>query len=72
VIGVGIFTGILEGTLRKPRVMDFESLPDDLGTLKGFFKNRFTHVFIVFFLSSIGSSIGTFLGGIPLFTSLFG
>lgn len=72
VIGVGIFTGILEAALRKPRVSDFENLPDDLLKVKGFFKNRFTHVFIVFFLSSVGSSIGTFIGGIPLFTSLFG
>jgi len=72
VIGVGIFTGILEATLRKPRVLDFESLPDDLGTWRGFFRNRFTHVFVVFFLSSVGSSVGTFIGGIPLFTSLFG
>jgi pheromone shutdown-related protein TraB len=72
VIGVGIFTGILEAALRKPRVMDFESLNEDLTTLKGFYKNRITHVLVVFLLSSIGSAIGTFVGGIPLFTSLFG
>ena len=72
VIGVGILTGILEGTLRKPRVRDFENLHQDITSLKGFFKNRFTHVLIVFMLSNIGSSIGTFIGGIPLFASLFG
>ncbi len=72
VIGVGILTGILEGALRKPRVRDFENLHDDIVSFKGFFKNRFTHVLIVFMLSNIGSSIGTFIGGIPLFASLFG
>ena len=72
VIGVGLFTGILEATLKKPRVLDFESLNEDLTTLKGFYKNRVTHVLVVFMLSSIVSSIGTFVGGIPLFTSLFG
>lgn len=72
VIGVGIFTGILEAVLRKPRVMDFENLHEDITSVKGFFKNRFTHVLIVFMLSNIGSTIGTFVGGIPLFTSLFG
>jgi pheromone shutdown-related protein TraB len=71
VIGVGIPTGILEGTLRKPRVGDLESLPDDIATFKGFFKNRFTHVLIVFVLTSIGSVFGTFIGGIPLVASLF-
>jgi pheromone shutdown-related protein TraB len=72
VIGVGLFTGILEATLKKPRVLDFEGLNEDLATLKGFYRNRVTHVLVVFMLSSIGSSIGTFVGGIPLFTSLFG
>ncbi len=68
-IGVGIFTGILETALRKPRVTDFENLPRDLLTLKGFFKNRITHVLLVFFFSSLGSSLGTFIG-IPYLTSL--
>ena len=72
VIGVGIFTGILEAALRKPRVLDFEQLNDDLASVRGFLRNRFTHILLVFFFSSLGSSIGTFIGGIPLFASLFG
>ena len=72
VVGVGLFTGALEAALRRPRVLDFERLNDDLATLKGFYKNRFTHVLVVFLLSSVGSAVGTFLGGIPLFASLFG
>ena len=72
VVGVGLFTGVLEAALRRPRVMDFEKLNDDLATMRGFFRNRFTHVLVVFFLSSVGSAVGTFLGGIPLVASLFG
>jgi len=72
VVGVGLFTGILEAVLKKPRVLDFEGLNDDLATLKGFYRNRVTHVLVVFLLSSLGSVFGTFLGGIPLFASLFG
>ncbi len=72
VIGVGIFTGILEAALRKPRVLDFENLYNDIISVRGFLKNRLTHILMVFFLSNIGSTIGTFVGGIPLFTSLFG
>jgi pheromone shutdown-related protein TraB len=72
VVGVGIFTGILEAALRKPKVVDFENLHDDITSIRGFFKNRITHILIVFFLTNIGSTIGTFIGGIPLFTSLFG
>ena len=68
-VGVGIVTGILEAVLRKPRVVDFENLHDDILSLKGFFRNRFTHVFVVFLLSSLGSAIGTFVG-VPFLTSL--
>ena len=60
-IGVGIVTGLLEAIFRKPRVQDLEALPDDILSLKGFFTNRFTHILIVFFFSTIGSAIGTFV-----------
>lgn len=68
-IGVGIVTGLLEAVLRKPRVRDFETLHDDITSIKGFYRNRFTHILVVFFLSSIGSAVGTFIG-IPWLTSL--
>lgn len=68
-IGVGIVTGLTEWYLRKPRVIDFESLSKDLMSVKGFYKNRIIHVLVVFFLSSIGSTVGTFIG-IPYLTSL--
>lgn len=68
-IGVGIVAGLLEAVLRKPRVADFERLPQDIVTVRGFFRNRLTHVLLVFFFSTIGSAIGTFIG-IPFLTSL--
>ncbi len=60
-IGVGIVSGLFEGYIRRPRVSDFENLPEDILTIRGFFRNRFTHALVVFFLSSVGSSIGTFI-----------
>lgn len=60
-IGVGIFTGLFEAYLRRPTVKDFENLPEDILSLKGFFRNRFTHALVVFFLSSVGSAAGTFI-----------
>ena len=68
-IGVGLLTGIVEAALRKPRVTDFENLPEDLLSFRGFFRNRITHILLVFLFSSIGSSLGTFIG-IPYLTSL--
>lgn len=60
-IGVGIVAGLFEGFIRRPMVSDFKNLPTDILSLKGFFRNRFTHALLVFFLSSVGSSIGTFI-----------
>lgn len=61
VLGVGMLSGVLEATFRKPKVMDFEKMTDDAGSLKGWYKNRILHALLAFFLSSIGSMIGTFV-----------
>lgn len=68
-IGVGFVSGLLEAVFRKPRVSDFERLQDDITSFRGFFRNRITHVLLVFFFSSLGSAIGTFIG-IPWITAL--
>lgn len=68
-IGIGILAGIVETTIKRPRVRDFESLHSDILSLRGFYRNRFIHIFVVFFLASLGSAIGTFVG-IPFLTSL--
>ncbi len=68
-IGVGMFTGLIEAVLRKPRVVDFEKLSEDISSFKGFWKNRITHILIVVLLSTIGSIIGTFVA-LPYLTAL--
>jgi pheromone shutdown-related protein TraB len=68
-VGIGMFTGIAEAFLRKPRVQDFERLQDDVSSFKGFYRNRVTHILLVFFLSSIGGMIGNFVA-IPWITTL--
>ncbi|MFP4010133.1 MAG: TraB/GumN family protein [Spirochaetaceae bacterium] len=60
-IGVGIVAGLLEAVLRKPRVLDFENLQQDILSVRGFFRNRVSHVLLVFFFSSLGSAVGTFV-----------
>jgi pheromone shutdown protein TraB len=60
-IGVGFVAGLLEAVLRKPRVADFESLQEDILSMRGFFRNRVTHILLVFFFSTIGSAVGTFV-----------
>jgi len=70
-IGVGFFTGIIQGFLKKPKVNDMENLSDDICTFKGWYKNRITHALLVFLLSSIGSAIGTFITVPALIANMF-
>jgi pheromone shutdown protein TraB len=66
---VGILSGLVQVILRKPRVSDAESINEDITSLKGIYRNRITHALLVFFLSSLGSSIGTFVS-IPVISGL--
>ena len=61
VLGVGMFSGVLEATFKKPKVQDFENMNDDAAKLRGWYKNRILHVLTVFLLSSVGSVIGSFV-----------
>ena len=62
-VGVGLFSGLTQAVVCKPKVSDMETLQDDVTKVKGFYKNRILKVLLVFFLSSLGSSIGTFVAG---------
>ena len=57
-IGIGMVSGLMEATLRKPKVKDFENLSDDAITFKGWYRNRVLHILLVFLLTSFGASIG--------------
>jgi len=60
-IGVGFVSGLLEAVLRKPRVIDFEQLQDDITSVRGFYRNRITRILLVFLFTTLGSAIGTFI-----------
>ncbi|MDR0760787.1 MAG: TraB/GumN family protein [Treponema sp.] len=70
-IGVGLFSGVVEASIRKPRVIDTQTISEDIGSLKGIYRNRITKALLVFFLSSLGGAIGNFIA-IPLLASLLG
>jgi pheromone shutdown-related protein TraB len=70
-IGVGLFSGIVEATMRKPRVKDTQTISEDISSLKGIYRNRITKALLVFFLSSLGGAIGNFIA-IPFLASLLG
>ena len=69
-IAAGMVTGLVESWLRKPRIADLENLRFDITTLKGWFRNPATRILLVFFLSNLGSAIGTWVAGLRIFGAL--
>ena len=71
-IGAGFVAAGVELWLRKPRVGDFDRLRKDVTVAKGWWRNRVAKTLLVFFLTSLGSALGTYLGGARIFGRLFG
>lgn len=59
VLGVGMFSGIMESEVRKPTVEDFEKLVDDVSSFRKWFSNKVLHPLLLFITTSLGSMIGT-------------
>ena len=70
-IGVGYVCAFVQVMVRPPIVREFEQLHDDIVTLSGWWRNRLLRIFLVFLLSSLGSLLGTVLGGYRIVSSLF-
>jgi len=68
-IAAGWVSGLVEAFSRKPKVKDFESLSDDILSVKGFWRNKITRILLVVVFTNLGSSLGTFVA-IPLIVKL--
>ena len=69
-IATGWVAGLTEATFRKPQVRDFLDLKDDITTVKGFFRNKITRIFILVVVVNLTTSIGTFVA-IPVMMKYF-
>ncbi len=70
-IAAGWVAGLVETFVAKPKVRDFESLPEDISSFKGFWKNKISRILLVVALTNVGSSLGTFVA-IPLIVRALG
>jgi pheromone shutdown-related protein TraB len=66
----GTVSAVVEAWVRKPTYGDFMSLRDDVATVKGWWRNRVARVLLNFFLTSLGTAIGVWLGGARLLGAL--
>ena len=66
----GGISAMAEAWVRRPRVVDFDTLRDDIGHWSGWWKNRVARTLLNFFLVSLGTIIGEYTAGIHIFKSL--
>ena len=71
-IGIGFVAAAVELWLRKPNVEDFSRLRTDVSHIRGWWHNRVSRVLLVFFLTTLGSAMGTYIGGARIFGHLLG
>ncbi len=62
-VGAGMVVGLVESYLRKPKVLDFERLRDDISSFPMWWKNGVVRVLLVFFFANVGSAAGTYIAG---------
>jgi pheromone shutdown-related protein TraB len=70
-IAAGWVSGLVEAFSRKPKVKDFERLPEDILSIRGFWRNKVTRILLVVVFTNLGSSLGTFVA-IPLMVKVLG
>ena len=71
VIGAGYVCAFVQVMTRPPVVKEFENVGTDIGRIRGWWQNKLLRIFLVFIMTGLGSSIGTWVGGYRIFTNLF-
>ncbi len=68
----GTLSALTEAWVRKPTYADFMALRADVQTMRGWWRNRVSRVLLNFFLTSLGTAIGVWTGGMKMLGTLFG
>jgi len=68
-LAAGWFAGLSEAYLKRPKVSDFESLSEDISSIKGFWRNSITRILMIVIFANIGSMVGA-LVAMPILTRI--
>ncbi len=71
VIGVGYVTAFVQAYIQPPIVRDFQTVAEDIAIPGRWWKSRLLRVFLAFLLPTVGSIIGTWVGGTRIVSNLF-
>lgn len=62
-IAAGWIAGIVQAYIRRPSVKDFESLSEDVLSIKGFWNNKVTRILLIVVMANLGTTLGVVIGG---------
>jgi pheromone shutdown-related protein TraB len=71
VIGAGYVLAFFQAYLVPPKVREFESVAEDMGSFRAWWRSRLLRIFLVFLLTTLGSLLGTCAGGAEIVSNLF-
>lgn len=71
ILASGWFSGLAQAYIKRPTIADFETLSEDVFTIKGFWRNKVTRVLLVVVLTNLFGSLGTFIGGADVIRVFF-
>lgn len=69
-IGAGYVTAFVQVYFMPPRVIEFQTVGEDIAAAGTWWRSRLLRVFLVFILSGLGSMLGTWVGGAKILSSL--
>lgn len=71
VIGAGYVAAFVQTYAKPPKVSEFKTVGEDIGRPSMWWSNRLLKIFLVFILTTLGSIVGTWVGGIEVVGNLF-
>jgi pheromone shutdown-related protein TraB len=72
VIGAGYVAAFVQTWVRPPKVSEFKTVGTDMTRPAAWWQNRLLKIFLVFMTTTLGSLIGTWVGGIEIVGNLLG
>ena len=71
VLGVGHLTAFIQVMAQPPLVIEFETVLQDMASVRGWWRNRLLRLFLAFMLPSMGAVAGMWVGGSRIISTLF-
>ncbi len=70
-IGVGYVAAFVQAYVQPPVVREFQTVAEDIGNPRRWWSNRLLRILLAFLFSTIGSIIGTWIGGTAIVSNIF-